>query len=387
MRKNCLFLIFILSFSSFVFLEGSESLPLHSLYTPHEKPFSLLGTSSSVQQEGLEKGFFGKKRGPRGHRGKRGHQGIQGERGLQGKTGLRGPRGYKGVSGSDGATGATGATGAVGGTGATGATGAVGEMGATGAVGETGATGAVGEIGATGAVGETGATGAVGETGATGAVGETGATGAVGETGVTGATGETGATGATGPAPVFATAMGATGPVSNFVVPAAALGSTTLQVLPLYNGEVPAGGAFVPYDGTDSSSYFQVPAGRYLAQYGVVGVANSALYSDMTTNFVDSFIAVFVKDGGTVVSVDGAIPVGLTYAGPTGETGNSACFGFGQAIITVSDPTHHVQLGMYLASNTTAGREFYINSTIWTPSIYGFSQTVRGATLTLIKLD
>ena len=342
-------------------------------------------------------------RGRRGHRGHRGHRGPEGDegdegdrgpRGHKGEHGKRGPRGYIGPTGPMGQPGAmgdqgpigpmgfTGATGPAGATGFTGATGpAGGETGETGAAGATGATGVTGPTGLTGATGLTGptgpaggATGETGPTGLTGATGATGATGPTGPTGATGATGDTGETGATGVGTIAAAAVGPTGQGTSvefvytqtkFALGSTGHGATAYQLIGIENGG-PTGTTgpiqFVPATLTGgppptTGGYFQINSGGeglYLVMYGLVGIPDNNLVSELNSNSVNAWILLRVAPGGTApMSYYGAVPLNVSNSFSNDPDGqhqqNNMITAFGQYRVPLA-VNDQISLVMFLNS-------------------------------------
>ncbi len=358
----------------------------------------------------VEKGC---ERGPRGHRGSSGYDGRDGLIGLPGYIGPPGEQGPQGMQGNPGMPGCPGRDGKDGQNGAPGPRGCPGPMGPPGPMGRHGCPGPRGCEGPRGHVGPTGGTGATGAgvTGATGTTGATGATGSTGPTGPTGAgtTGATGATGSTGfTGPTGAGSTGPTGPTgdtgANLIgaafgpaiqdevvsISSQAFSSTaTTQTAPLLHPFVPSGAPF-----TFASNAFTITAaGPYHLEYGLVGVPNAALSTELratltaaTPPTVALWIAIRVQRSGGATAYYGAVPLSLTLTRNTDIfTGLSQdiCAGFGQIDINLNQGDV-VTLEIFLASASPTNESLEISSTnITYPSLNTSlaSQIARGPTL------
>jgi hypothetical protein len=228
-----------------------------------------------------------------------------------------------------------------------------GETGDTGPKGDTGDVGATGPAGAKGDTGDTGAKGDTGNTGATGSTGETGvgvSTATVNGSGrliitktdsstvdagsVIGPQGQQGATGNTG-------APGATGPQGVSVYQAVVDGDGNLIVTLDDATQLNAGSVVGP----QGSQGVQGPAGRSIADSGVVVDANGNLQVTLTDSTV--------INAGYVVGPQGS--TGATGAkgdkGDTGETGPTGDTGATGTSYTVNSKSGSVQV--YGIGNTT----------------------------------
>ena len=237
-----------------------------------------------------------------------------------------------------------------------------GETGDTGATGPQGATGATGPAGAKGDTGETGAKGDTGEAGPTGATGATGvgvSTATVNGSGrliitktdsstvdagsVIGPQGQQGATGNTG-------APGATGPQGVSVYQAVVDGDGNLIVTLDDASQINAGSVVGP----QGSQGVQGPAGRSIADSGVVVDANGNLQVTLTDSTV--------INAGYVVGPQGS--TGATGAkgdkGDTGATGATGATGPQGTSYTVNGSSGSVQI-YGLSSTTQAGYDFEVD--------------------------
>jgi collagen type VII alpha len=228
-----------------------------------------------------------------------------------------------------------------------------GETGDTGPKGDTGNTGATGPAGAKGDTGETGAKGDTGNTGATGSTGETGvgvSTATVNGSGrliitktdattvdagsVIGPKGDQGTTGNTG-------APGATGPQGVSVYQAVVDGDGNLIVTLDDATQLNAGSVVGP----QGAQGVQGPAGRSIADSGVVVDANGNLQVTLTDSTV--------INAGYVVGPQGS--TGATGAkgdkGDTGATGPTGDTGATGTSYTVNSKSGSVQV--YGIGNTT----------------------------------
>ena len=232
----------------------------------------------------------------------------------------------------------------------------IGPQGSTGATGAKGDTGDVGATGPAGAKGDTGETGAKGDTGNTGATGPDGATGVgvstatvngsgrliitktdsstVDAGSVVGPQGQQGATGNTG-------APGTTGPQGVSVYQAVVDGDGNLIVTLDDATQLNAGSVVGP----QGAQGVQGPAGRSIADSGVVVDANGNLQVTLTDSTV--------INAGYVVGPQGS--TGATGAkgdkGDTGETGPTGSTGATGTSYTVNSTSGSVQV--YGIGNTT----------------------------------